>query len=105
MAKKKGIKSYFELGYLTSDLVLKNLPFVFFFGFLGTIYIANAHYAERNVREIQVLQKELKELRWYYMSLQSENMYNSKQSVVTGKVKKEGLKPMRGKPNKIEIKE
>lgn len=104
MARRKGISQYFDLNFITSDLILKNLPFVAFLGFLATTYIANAHYAERNVREIQLLQKDIREMRWYYMSLQSENMYNSKQTEVADRVRDEGLRLHRGKPKKIVVK-
>lgn len=104
MAKKKpnGL-TLNDISFITSEWILKNVPFVLFLGFLATIYIANAHYAERNVRRIQVIQKELKEMRWQYMSLQSDNMYNSKRSEIVESVKPEGLKPLRSKPKKIVV--
>ncbi len=105
MAKKKGIQQFTSLSYLTSDLIVGNVVFVLFLGFLAVVYIANVHQAERNVREIQVLQKELRELRWYYMSLQAENMYNSKQSELTEKVKEQGLAPVEEQPKIIRIEE
>ena len=101
MAKRKGIGSFLELSFWTSDIVLKNLTFVMFLGFLAFVYIANAHLAERNVRKINDLQKELKELRWYYRSLEAENMYNSKQSEVAERVREDGLRSVRGKAKKI----
>jgi hypothetical protein len=102
MAKKKGI-SLAELSFMPVDFILKNLPFLVFLGFLAVVYIANSHYAERNVRQIQVLQKDLKELRWFYMSLQSENMVNSMQSEVVDKVADDGLRLQRGKVKKIVV--
>ena len=104
MAQQKDLKSYFELKFITSDLILNNLIFVLFLGFLAIIYIANAHYAERNVREIQLMQKEIKEMRWYYMSLQAENMYKSKHSEMRESVKDLGLKPQNGRPKRIVVK-
>ena len=101
MAKKRDIKSIFDLGLLTSKLVMNNLTFVLFLGFLTMVYIANAHYAESNVRKIQTLQKELRELKWYYMSLQSENMYNAKRSEVAKRVKDAGLKVQTQAPKRI----
>ncbi|MBK7872715.1 MAG: hypothetical protein IPJ74_19570 [Saprospiraceae bacterium] len=105
MAKQRGLAQIFNLNYFSSDLILKNLPFVLFLGFLGLVYIANAHYAERNVRQIQLLQKEVKELRWYYMSLESEIMFNSKRSEMIEKVKPVGLRPLSSKPKKIVVSE
>ncbi len=105
MAKRKGLGSLLELSFWTSDIVLKNLTFVMFIGFLAFIYIANAHLAERNVREIQELQQELKELRWYYRSLEAENMYNSQQSEVVERVREDGLRPQTGRIKKIVVTE
>lgn len=100
---KKGL-TWNNLGFLASDLILGNLAYIAFLGLLATIYIANAHYAERNVRNVQLLQKEIKDLRWEFMSLQSENMFNSMQSIVADRVKDEGLRMFRSKPNKITVK-
>lgn len=102
MAKRKGI-TFAELSFMPVDFILKNLTFLVFLGFLAIIYIANSHYAERNVRKIQVLEKDLKELRWFYKSLQSENMVNSMQSEVVDKVADDGLRLQRGKVKKIVV--
>lgn len=103
MAKRKGIKHYGDLGFLTSELILNNLPFFLFLGFLATIYIANAHLAESNIRRIQLMQRDLKELRWYYMSLQADNMFNSKRSEVAERVRKAGLRPSEAPPKIIAV--
>lgn len=105
MATKKGVGQFFELSFLTSDIILKNVLFAMFLGFLAMIYIANAHYAERNVREIQELRRELKEIRWYYMTLEAENMYKSRRSEIAKSVKGLGLETSKDKPQKIIIKE
>ncbi|MCB0571650.1 MAG: hypothetical protein KDC66_17895 [Phaeodactylibacter sp.] len=94
----------FDVGAWASKL-LNNLPFVLFLGFLGTLYIANAHLAERNVREIQLLQKEIKEMRWYYMSLVADNMYNAKRSEVGRRVREEGLRPSSEAPKRVIVEE
>ncbi len=86
-----------------TQFLLRNLPFLLFLGFLATIYIANAHYAERNVRHIQELQREIKEQRWFYMSLESENMFNSLRSEVLDRVKDDGFRLHRGRPKKIVV--
>jgi hypothetical protein len=49
----------------------RNMPFVYFLAFLGVIYIAFGHYAERNMRTIAALQDDLQEQRWHYMSVQA----------------------------------
>jgi|APTNR8051073442_1049403.scaffolds.fasta_scaffold01891_10 Tfp pilus assembly protein PilO len=88
-------------GFQISEWILKNLGFTAFLGVLAIVYIANAHQAEGNVRQIQELQREVRELRWRYMSLQSENMFNSLRSEVVDKVRDDGLQLHRGAPKKI----
>ncbi len=100
MAKGK-YSQYMEVGNFSAEIILKNLPFVLFLGFLATIYIANAHYSEKKIREIQKLQNDLKELRWHYMSLKSEAMYKSKRSEVAKTVEEAKLKQSKQKPKKI----
>lgn len=105
MAKKpnSGGMTLAELSSMPVEWILKNIAFLVFLGFLGVVYIGNSHYAEGNIRTIQELQKEIKELRWYYMSLESENMVNSMQSEVEEKIADEGLKLKRGKVHKIVV--
>jgi len=91
-------------GKAGSFLVLDNFPFIIFLAFLATIYIANSRYAERNLRQIQVIQKEVKELNYEYMSLKSKLMQNSMQSEVAEKVAEQGLKELTDKPYKIVVK-
>ena len=87
MAKRKTFKDYTELGNISAELVLKNFPFVIFLSFLAMVYIANALYSEKKVRQIQKAQVELKQMRWKYMSLESEFMYKTKRSEVIKAVK------------------
>ena len=103
MAKARTWLNYAAWGSLSAEWVFKNLVFVFFIGFLGLVYIANAHFAEKKVRQIQALQKEVKELRWEYMSLKSDIMYNYKLSEVSKKVEMKGLRLK--SPKKIEVEE
>jgi hypothetical protein len=88
-----------------SGFILSNLGYFLFLGFLAILYIGNAHLAERNVRGIQELQRDIREMRWSFMSLQSENMYNSLRSEVVDRVKDDGLRLHRGKPIKIVVRD
>ncbi|MCB0642212.1 MAG: hypothetical protein KDC44_11255 [Phaeodactylibacter sp.] len=101
MAKKKTLKDYSALGSISAELVLKNLTFVFFLGFLTIVYIANSLYAEKKVRQILELQSEVKELKREYNSLQAEIMFNSRFSEVSKKVESMGLRRTGQQPNKI----
>ncbi|MEI6410884.1 MAG: FtsL-like putative cell division protein [Bacteroidota bacterium] len=75
----------------TTDWVFENFSYLMFVGFLGVVYIANAHFAEKGVRRIQQLQKEIKELKWQYTSIKSETMYKSMQSQIDVSLEPVGL--------------
>ncbi len=88
----------------TTDLVFGNFSYLLFLGFLGIVYIANAHYAEKNVRDIQHIQKEIKELKWEYTSIKSETMYKSMQSQMDASLDPVGLDLENKGPKVIEVK-
>ena len=71
--------------------IVKNIPFLLFLFVLAILYIANGHYAVKNIREINQLQTRVKELHWQYLDKKSEWMYRSKMSEVSGKVAPYGL--------------
>ncbi|MBC6994512.1 FtsL-like putative cell division protein [Neolewinella lacunae] len=84
-----------------SAFILNNLGFLVFLGAMALLYIGNAHYAEYNIRRIQQLEEDIKQKRWLYMSLQSDNMYNGLRSEVVQNVRADGLRMHRGKPKKL----
>ncbi|HMX39088.1 MAG TPA: FtsL-like putative cell division protein [Saprospiraceae bacterium] len=75
----------------TTDLVFGNFQYLLFLAFLGIVYIANAHFAEKSVRRIQTLQKEIRELKWEYTSIKSETMFKSMQSQIDESLEPVGL--------------
>ncbi len=103
MPARKGLDYYLKLGFLNPDLVLGNLKTISFLALLALLYIANSHYAERNVRRIQLLQKEIHELRWRYTSARAEVMYNGRQSSIEQQLREQGLRPLREQPKKIVV--
>lgn len=64
----------------STEWVFANFRFVLYLGFLVVAYIANAHFAEKSVREIQKTETEIKQLKWEYITIKSETMYKSMQS-------------------------
>ena len=86
------------------DKISTNLPFLFFLALIAMLYIANSHYAEKNIRELNKISQEIKELRWEYMTEKSDLMCQSKQSEVSKKVEELGLKELVTPPQKIVIK-
>lgn len=89
------------LQYLKKEYIIQNLPFLFFLVFLAGIYIWNTHYTVKTISEINKLEKELKELRWEYMTNHAELMNVSKQSEVAKMVEPIGLKELDKPPYKI----
>lgn len=83
--------------------ILLNMPFVMFIVFLGVLRIANNHTAENYARNISKTEKEVKQLRWQYMTTTSGLMLKSKQSEVVKLVGTQGLKELRIPPYKIEV--
>lgn len=80
------------------------LPFVFFLAFLALLNIASRHNAENIARDINTLKKEIKELRWDYMTNKAELMYKCKQTEVAMRVEGLGLKESLTPPKKIVLK-
>jgi hypothetical protein len=62
------------------------LPFLLFLSFLGMIYIGNRHNAENNIRKIDGLTKEVKELSWDFKTLKADLMFKSRQTEVIKEV-------------------
>jgi hypothetical protein len=88
----------------TTDLVFGNFQYLMFLGFLGIVYIANAHFAEKGVRRIQTMQKEIKELKWEYTSIKSETMFKSMQSQIDESLEPVGLDLENKGPKVISVK-
>ena len=82
---------------------IKYLPYVLFVTLVGIFYIGNTHYAEKNIRKIDALKKEVEDLRADYTTLKADYMYASKQSEVAKKVEKLGIEESLRPPGKIVI--
>lgn len=87
------------------QLITQNLPFLLFLAFVALVYIANSHLAEKKVRRINKLSREIKELKWEYLSVKSELMFRSKLSEVSKAVEPLGLKELNTPPQRIEVKQ
>jgi hypothetical protein len=74
--------------------IVKNIPFFLFLSVLAVIYIYNGHYADKTIRNINHVSKELKELQYEYKTLKSEVMFRSKQSELAKAVAPSGLKDL-----------
>ena len=89
--KPKELKEYLTLDF-SAETVLKNLPFILFLGFIGMMYIMNAHYSEKKLLQIQKYENEIEELKWEYDAIKANLMYQTKQSEVAKVLGGIGLK-------------
>lgn len=94
-------KKLFSEGAVSKETATDMLPYLIFLCVLGMIYIANSHMAVKNIRDIDRLGKEVKELSWEYKSLKADLMFKSKMTEVAKKVDTLGLKELIEPPKKI----
>lgn len=83
--------------------MIRNMPFILFLAGLALVYIANSHLAEKKIRRINQLGRDIKELKWEYLNVKSELMFRSKMSEVSKAVAPTGLKELSSPPQKIEL--
>ncbi|MCY4780058.1 FtsL-like putative cell division protein [Sphingobacterium sp. UT-1RO-CII-1] len=100
---KHFLQSVFSTKKLSSYLVARNLPFAAFVALLGLIYISNRHLAERTVRSIDQLSRQVKELSWDYKSLSAELMKLTTQTEIAKRADTLGLKERKEPPIKVEV--
>ena len=84
--------------------ILKHFVFLLFLASLAIIYIANGHWADNTIRDINVTTKQLKDMEYEYKNLKSIEMFRSRESQVTQAAAALGLKPPAEQPVKLQIK-
>src|SRR5687767_9241230 len=84
--------------WLNYQSIVKQVPFFLFLAALAVVYIFNGHYADKTIRKINNLSKEVKELKYEYIAVKSKVMYQSKQSELVKVVEPLGLKELTGSP-------
>lgn len=89
---------------LSKESAVNLMPFLFFLTVLGMLYIANKNYSEKNIRQIEKINKELKELKWEHLTAKSELVSKSKQSEVAKMTKPFGVNEAVVPPIKIAVK-
>jgi hypothetical protein len=80
--------------WLNYQSVVKQVPFFLFLAMLAVVYIYNGHYADKTIRNINRTEKEVKELKYEYIAVKSEVMFQSKPSELVKAVEPLGLKEL-----------
>jgi hypothetical protein len=78
----RSVASVVSGNFLSQEATIKNFPFVFFLSFLAICYIANGYYADDQVRKVNNLKNEIKELRTQYIVVKDSLVIKSKQTEV-----------------------
>ena len=94
--KKSGRPAWKRM--LSYRWIVKNIPFFLFLAALAVVYIYNGHNADKTVRQITRVSRELKELQYEYKTMKSEVMFRSKQSELAKAVEPFGLKELMSPP-------
>lgn len=96
--------TFLTKGVVSKEAATEALPFIVFMAFLGMMYIGNRHNAENNIRKIDKLNKEVKELSWDFKTLKADLMFRSKQTEVVKQVDSVlGLRVPTEPPIKIKV--
>ncbi len=80
--------------WLNYQSVVRQVPFFLFLAMLAVLYIYNGHYADKMIRNINRTAKEVKELKYEYINVKSELMFQSKPSELIKAVEPSGLKEL-----------
>jgi len=84
--------------------IVRNMPYLMFLTLLCILYITNNNRAISLTRSINSKSKELKELRWRYMDIQSRLMYQTSETQLIPKAAAIGLKPLDKPAFEIKVK-
>ena len=94
----------FGRGYINYTWIIKHFAFLLFLALLAIIYIANGHWADDTIRDINITQKQVKDMEYEYKNLKSQEMFRSRESQVTQAAAALGLKPPVVQPIRLNVK-
>jgi hypothetical protein len=89
---------------LSDSAQTKFVRYMLFVAVFGIFYIANTHYADRKVRTLNKLHKEVDELRTDFMTLKAKNLIEGKRSEIRKRVEQMGLGESTEVPYQIQLK-
>lgn len=103
----RSVVSVVSGSFLSHESTMKRLPFIFFLCFMALCYIAVGYYADDQVRKVNILTSEIKELRTQYIVVKDSLVIKSKQTEVAKALEKmqTGIKESVVPPKKIIVKQ
>jgi hypothetical protein len=104
--KRGGMTSFLGGTILTDERIARQWPFILVLAGMGLALITNRNWSERTIREIEVLQEELDELRSESITMSAKLMDASRPSEVAKRVEEAniGLKESMRPPQKLIVK-
>lgn len=96
---------FFKNGVVSTESATRALPFLLYLAFLAMVYIANKHLAENNIRLIDKLGKEVKELNFDFKSTKADLAYKTTLTEVAKRVDTLGIKEALDPPQKLTVEE
>jgi hypothetical protein len=87
--------------WLNYQWIVKNVPYFLFLSLLAIIYIANGHYADNTIRNINKTTRQLKEQEYEYKTLNGKLMFQNRLSEVAKATETIGLKENIQQPIKL----
>ncbi|OCX51486.1 hypothetical protein BEL04_15785 [Mucilaginibacter sp. PPCGB 2223] len=105
VAPENFFTQFLKNGVVTTESATRALPFMLYLALLAMIYIANKHLAEKNVRLIDKLGKEVKELNFDFKSTKADLAYKTTLTEVAKRVDTLGIKESLTPPQKLTVEE
>lgn len=99
----RGIREFLG-GDMIQSGTFRFLPYLIFVAVLAFIYIANNYYAEDKIRLINQHRRDLKQIRYEYITTKSELTSMTKQSQIGKKLSNKGIKESTDPIKTIQIK-
>ncbi|MDF2380142.1 hypothetical protein JMG10_01590 [Nostoc ellipsosporum NOK] len=84
--------------WLNYQAIVRQVPFFLFLALLAVMYIYNGHYADKTVRRINKVARDVKELQYEYKAVKSDVMFRNKPSELVKAVEPLGLKELTEAP-------
>jgi len=90
-SKQKKGAAYIK-GLFSYRWILNNLVFFLFVAFLAVLYIFNGHEADKMIRDTNIAAKDIKDLKYEFKTLKSEEIFRSRQAQIVQAASALGLK-------------
>lgn len=99
--KRKAGKRLLGRRFINNRWIVKNIPFYLFVAAITIIYIANGHYADKTIRNINSTAKHLKEMEYEFKTVKQEVIFRSKESELAKAVEPLGLTILNTSPVRL----